>query len=278
MKLRGTQPKNTTLLWTIIIIAFGVISGVAAWQLTDRDELINDPETVRTDTKKVVEKPAAVMIELPGAAPISPMSGDYTKDDHIWRLVNKSHPLTDLHYRPANIQLASVASRTDKSSDERSIRADIMPDAEKLFADAKAQGINLQIGSGFRSYELQNTYYSNYSRVHGQEAADTFSAKPGYSEHQTGLVMDLATTDHVCYLDECFGETSAGKWLAEHAHEYGFILRYPQGKKGITDFIYEPWHFRYVGKDLAGALKQSGLTLDEAAPYLETARQKISTE
>lgn len=79
-----------------------------------------------------------------------------------------------------------------------------------LFVSAKQAGFDLQIGSGWRSYEQQNIYYSNYSRLYGQESADTFSAKPGYSEHQTGLVMDLATTDHNCYLEECFGETGAG--------------------------------------------------------------------
>ena len=80
--------------------------------------------------------------------------------------------------------------------------------------------------------------------------------------------MDLSTRDMKCYLEECFGDTPAGKWLATHAHVYGFILRYPKDKNGITDFIYEPWHFRFVGKNLATALYESGLTLDEAWPYM----------
>lgn len=219
-------------------------------------------------------EPKSSLVSLPNTAPFTALEGDYRADNHLWRLVNKNYPFNDLHYRPTNIQIATVPSRTDKSTDERSIRADIMSETERMFADAKLAGFDLQIGSGWRSYEQQNIYYSNYSRLYGQESADTFSAKPGYSEHQTGLVMDIATLDRHCYLEECFGETGAGKWLSANSSKYGFILRYPRGKDGITDFIYEPWHFRYVGNDLAKALNESGLTLDEAEPYLAKAQSK----
>ena len=80
--------------------------------------------------------------------------------------------------------------------------------------------------------------------------------------------MDIAAADHNCYLETCFGETAAGKWLAKHAHEYGFILRYPKGKERITGYQYEPWHFRYVGRELAAALKKADMTLDQASPIL----------
>ena len=199
---------------------------------------------------------------------MAPLPGDYTADDHLWRLVNKTTPLKDVNYRPSALQLATVASRADKSADERSVRADIMPHVEALFAAAKAAGHQLQIGSAFRGYELQRTYYSNYARLYGQAAADKLSARPGHSEHQTGLVMDVATPDRTCYLETCFGDTPAGRWLAMHAHEYGFIISYPKGKEAITGYQYEPWHIRYVGKELAGALKQADMTLDQATPLL----------
>lgn len=274
MKLNFTTRKNN-LIWSSIILIFGIISGLAVWQLTNREETVNEPENIPKEAWKKPEKvQKQAQIKLPGAKPVDRLPGDYEADDHIWRLVNKSHQLNDINYRPADLRLATVASRPDKSRDERSVREIIMPEAEKLFTAAKQAGHDLQIGSGFRSHDLQKMYYDNYSRSYGQAEADKFSAKPGYSEHQTGLVMDLATTDHQCYLEECFGDTAAGKWLADHAHEYGFILRYPRGKNNITDFIYEPWHFRYVGKELAAALKQSGLTLDEATPYLLRARDE----
>lgn len=152
-----------------------------------------------------------------------------------------------------------------------------MDEIEQLFSDAKDQGLDLMIGSGFRSYALQNTYYSNYVRLYSQQEADKFSAKPGQSEHQTGLVVDLAYANMDCYLARCFADTPAGIWLAQNAHEYGFVLRYPEGKESVTGFQFEPWHFRYVGKDLALAIKESGLTLDEAKPYLDRALAELKT-
>ncbi|MBP0986123.1 MAG: M15 family metallopeptidase [Oscillospiraceae bacterium] len=122
---------------------------------------------------------------------------------------------------------------------------------------AAKDGINLFIASGFRSYSSQTSIYWNYVAKRGMETADTFSARPGHSEHQTGLAMDLNS------ISDSFGETAEGMWLATHAHEYGFILRYPKGKSDITGYKYEPWHFRYIGVDMAKEVYDSGLTLEE---------------
>ncbi|HMQ95986.1 MAG TPA: D-alanyl-D-alanine carboxypeptidase family protein [Candidatus Saccharibacteria bacterium] len=269
--MRIRKSTNHLALFIAIVVVFVITIGVIALishQFSSEKSKKKAPEVAQEAPVQKAVEPATNKLELPGAIPIEKMTGDYTADDHIWRLVNKSHPLTNSNYRPAELTLFAEHSRTDKSNDERSIRSDIAPYAEQLFADAKKEGFDLIIGSGFRSRDLQNLYYTNYSNTYGQEAADTFSTKPGYSEHQTGLVMDLSTRDMKCYLEECFGDTPAGKWLATHAHVYGFILRYPKDKNGITDFIYEPWHFRFVGKNLATALYESGLTLDEAWPYM----------
>lgn len=123
--------------------------------------------------------------------------------------------------------------------------------------DAKAEGLNIWIASGFRSYEDQDRIYNKYLAREGQEVADTFSARPGYSEHQTGLAFDLNT------IDDSFADTREGTWVAENAHKYGFIIRYPKGKESITGYKYEPWHLRYVGTMLATELYNSGLTLEE---------------
>lgn len=268
MKLK--QPrylwKTIILVATMLLVGAGVFIG---WRL-----LSEKPSPMPTIelTKPSETHPEPQFVTLPGAQPIVAMDGDYTDDAHVWRLVNKSHPLTDTHCRP-NIAKPNVPTRTDKSLDEQSVRTNIVPHVETLFEAAAGAGFELQIGSGFRDYDLQKMYYDNYSRVYGQEAADTFSAKPGYSEHQTGLVIDVSETSNHCYLQECFGDTEAGKWLVSNAHLHGFILRYPRDKDGITDFHYEPWHFRYVGTPLATALYESKLTLDEAAPYLAQARQ-----
>lgn len=269
MDLNKKPTKNITL-WSIILVIFGVISGIAVWILTDRNVLIHEPDKTTPNLQTPAKKPADEQkIKLPGAEPIPVLNEDYTKDSSLLRLVNKSNPLTDSRYKP-KVAKPNVAVRADKSPDEQSVRHDIVPKVEELFTAAERAGHKLRIGSGFRDYDLQKLYYTNYSKNYGQAQADKFSAKPGYSEHQTGLVVDVATLDNHCYLESCFGDTPAGKWLEENSYKYGFILRYPKNKK--TDFIYEPWHFRYVGKDLARALNQSGLTLDEATPHILKAK------
>lgn len=126
-----------------------------------------------------------------------------------------------------------------------------------MVAAAKEDGISLWIISGYRSYETQEAVYNNYVANNGQADADTYSARPGHSEHQTGLAFDI---NQISY---SFGETEAGKWVSEHAAEYGFIVRYPQEKQHITGYIYEPWHLRYLGTELAVAVYNSGLCLEE---------------
>lgn len=135
---------------------------------------------------------------------------------------------------------------------------------EKMAQDAKKQGFELVAFSTYRSYEYQATLYNSYVARDGKEKADRYSARPGYSEHQTGLAFDIGEKGREdLWLEEAFGESPAGKWLAENAHKYGFILRYPKGKENITGYMYEAWHFRYLGVELATKVKESGLTLEE---------------
>lgn len=124
---------------------------------------------------------------------------------------------------------------------------------------ASKEGITLTIISGYRSYQRQNELYHNYVSKDGKQAADTYSARPGHSEHQTGLAFDLNS------LNTSFARTKEGKWLTANAAQYGFILRYPEGKTNETGYIYEPWHFRYVGVELATNLYNQGdwITLED---------------
>jgi hypothetical protein len=137
----------------------------------------------------------------------------------------------------------------------------LTPETSDAFAAMKAaaaaEGHNLYIASGFRSYSSQTAIYNRYVSNEGVDGADRHSARPGHSEHQSGLTFDLNT------ITESFGRTPAGIWVAEHAHEYGFIVRYPEGKEHITGYVWEPWHLRYVGVDVATELYTSGLTLEE---------------
>jgi len=119
--------------------------------------------------------------------------------------------------------------------------------------------LNLYISSGFRSYSYQENLYNNYVAQDGQLAADTYSARPGHSEHQTGLAFDLNT------IDDSFAYTEEGKWVKDNCQKYGLILRYPKGKEAQTGYQYESWHLRYVGKELAQELYNNGnwITLEE---------------
>jgi LAS superfamily LD-carboxypeptidase LdcB len=122
---------------------------------------------------------------------------------------------------------------------------------------AAAEGLNIYISSGYRSYSRQQTIYNNYVAVDGKAVADTYSARAGSSEHQTGLCFDLNT------IDDSFANTPESAWLEKHAQEYGFIIRYPKGKDAVTGYKYEPWHLRYLGVDLATTVYNSGLCLEE---------------
>lgn len=128
---------------------------------------------------------------------------------------------------------------------------------DKMKGDAAKEGLTLWNASGFRSYELQNKLYTRYSERDGKAAADRYSARPGHSEHQTGLAIDLNT------ITSAFANTPEGKWVSENCWKYGFILRYPKGKEAQTGYMYEAWHIRYVGTDAAEKIYNSGLCLEE---------------
>lgn len=127
---------------------------------------------------------------------------------------------------------------------------------DALIEGAAADGIEIFLLSGYRSYALQDSLYQRYCAEDGQALADTYSARPGHSEHQSGLAIDVNS------LSFAFADTPEGKWLAENAHTYGFIIRYAKEKEKETGYSYEPWHIRYLG-DLAAVIYHSGLSLEE---------------
>ncbi|MFH5835251.1 D-alanyl-D-alanine carboxypeptidase family protein [Proteiniclasticum sp. C24MP] len=128
---------------------------------------------------------------------------------------------------------------------------------------ASSIGIQLNAYSGYRSYTYQSTLFNRYVRRDGRAVAETYSMRPGFSEHQTGLSFDIGGRDSSMWTSSSFGRTTEGIWLRENAHRFGFILRYPDKKLPVTGIKYEPWHFRYVGVELAEEIRKSGKTLDE---------------
>ena len=127
----------------------------------------------------------------------------------------------------------------------------------QMEADARAQGLNIWIQSSYRSYDYQVSIYNSYVAQDGKALADTYSARPGYSEHQSGLCFDLNS------IDDSFTDTPEGKWVDAHAHEYGFVIRFPKGKEAVTGYQYESWHLRYVGLEYAKIMHDNNLCLEE---------------
>ena len=165
-------------------------------------------------------------------------------------LVNKYHALSP-DYVPQLVPLTGLGSGS------------LAPEAAQAFsqmaAAAKADGISLRSKSAYRSYSTQKTIYNRNLSQYSQRFTDTFSARPGHSEHQTGLALDINSAS---MLDH-FEDTPAYAWLQEHCAQYGFILRYPEGKDAVTGYRFEPWHYRYVGTEIASVCMAEGLTLEE---------------
>lgn len=166
-------------------------------------------------------------------------------------VVNKKHRL------PSNY-VPELQSITDGN-----LRPEAAKAFSKLLSGAKAAGNPVRNVSAYRSYQQQVHTYNGWVAQSGQAEADRYSARPGFSEHQTGLAVDVgpATGDHG--FNQNFAHTPAGKWIAKNAHKYGFIVRYPHGKEAITGYTYEPWHLRYVGVGLAQAIFASGKTMEQ---------------
>ncbi len=173
-------------------------------------------------------------------------------------LVNKYYKLSS-DYTPSN--LVTIASQYGRNL---SLESTVYEQYQLMWNAAKKEGLTLYIRSPYRSYATQQRLYNNYVAQDGKVAADTYSARAGYSEHQTGLAFDVTspTTNF-----DTFPNSKEFKWLLEHAHEYGFILRYPKGKEYITGYMYEPWHYRYVGVDAATIIHDTGLTFEEYYAY-----------
>lgn len=212
-------------------------SGVAS-PVISTEETSTSPETTvvsvpETTTEVTTEEQTT---EPTPAHTIEQIEGIWYADGVL--IANKTYPLP-ADYNPGKILLqAEIAFKEMQQA-------------------ASRDGITLTIVSGFRSYSRQDTLYNKYVAKDGKAEADRYSARPGHSEHQSGLAMDLNS------VEDDFAYTKEAKWIAENCAHYGFIIRYPQGKEAITGYIYEPWHVRYVGVELAEKLTDAGLTMEE---------------
>ncbi|MGG0716868.1 M15 family metallopeptidase [Robertmurraya massiliosenegalensis] len=182
---------------------------------------------------------------------------------NILALVNKEFALPE-QYAPEDLVRPKVPfSFGDLDIEKSYMRKEAADHLELLFKAAKKANIEIFAVSGYRSYDRQVDVFAAKASQVGEQAAATVVAVPGFSEHQSGLAMDISSRSINLELIEKFEETKEGKWLADNAHKFGFILRYPKGKEEITGYQYEPWHFRYIGIEAATLMYEKDLTLEE---------------
>jgi D-alanyl-D-alanine carboxypeptidase len=188
-----------------------------------------------------------------------------SKDPHyfyrsITILINKEFALPQ-DYVPKDLIKADMP--LSPRSNYQYVRKDAHDALKTMFDSARDDGYELWFHSGYRSYASQKLLYENYVKRYGQAQADIFSAKPGHSEHQSGLAVDISSPGSEGPFAVAFGDSPEGRWVAQHAHIYGFVVRYPKDKTEITGYMYEPWHLRYVGVELATILFESGQVMEE---------------
>lgn len=182
----------------------------------------------------------------------------------IWVVVNKRRPLDPKPYIPADLRAPDIALRLPAASSSMQVRAEVADALQKLFAAAESNGTPLRLSSGYRSYNYQVSLYAGYVEKDGQVNADAESARPGHSEHQTGLAVDIGNANGACEVQRCFGDSAAGKWVEANSYKYGFIVRYPKDMTSVTGYEYEPWHLRYVGTGLSSEMHAKGIpTLEQ---------------
>lgn len=179
-------------------------------------------------------------------------------------LVNKYYYLAS-DYSPEDLVDVPWKYRFGGANDKIYIRNDAYEAFLEMWNDAQEAGFYLLIDSGFRNYQDQETIYNQYANKSGISYADSIAARPGFSEHQTGLAIDLYSKQNSSA--STFSKSEVYAWLIKNCCKYGFILRYPEGKSKLTGYNFESWHYRYVGKDLAKKVVDSGLTFDEYYAY-----------
>lgn len=280
-KKSGLKPVYIARRMVLAVICVAIV-GVAAWCLWPADEEQPAEEVAASPKEPVSEADAQAASrqseEEPEPETKSQPEPESTSEPEAkpepelplaepgdWSLIlaNSTSPLPD-GYAPPEIETIE-GYRMDKR---------IAPNVVRMFTKAREDGVSLMICSGYRPFEKQQELFTNQvqyylNKGYDEQKADAMTvsmiARPGTSEHQTGLALDIVTPNYQT-LDEGFAETAAFKWLAQNAHKYGFVLRYPKDKQGITQIIYEPWHYRYVGIEHAAKIKEAGICLEE---YLE---------
>jgi len=262
-----TRRRRLALLVALVAVVLATTGALTTWGM-HRDV---DPAAAGTwyaapsSSASAAPAPGTVPAPAPGTTraptPVAPPAPVFDTSAHSttdpaspWVVVNKQHPLQPLDYAPT--QLATVGGKQ--------VSAQAAPDLQAMLAAAQAAGVHVVVVSGYRSYSYQVGVHHEAVSREGYSYAESVSARAGFSEHQTGFALDLGSASGACELQTCFGQSPEGRWLAAHAGEFGFLLRYTPDDSAVTGYSPEAWHFRWVGRDLAAEMARRGVaTLEE---------------
>jgi D-alanyl-D-alanine carboxypeptidase len=243
-----------TKLKTILLVAVVLVAAAGAlWATHDSGKPAASKSSATTPATN----------KKPSTSSFNKKQYSLTDPTSMWVVVNKQNPLLPKDYAPKDLVVPNVPLRVP-GNESMQVRQATATALETMFTAAKTDNISLMLSSGYRSYTYQVSLYNSYVSASGQSSADQESARPGYSEHQTGLAADIEGTDKTCEVEQCWATTPEGKWLAANAYKYGFIIRYTSDKVSTTGYEYEPWHVRYVGTALSTELHRQNIeTLEE---------------
>lgn len=267
---RHSSARRRRILTISITAALALVlgGGVAAWAvIANQDEGAPEATTAAPASTPAPAPSTAEPTEEPEQTPAPepepdpepvaepPVAAATGLDDpsSYTVVVNKQRALNPVTFTPSDLAYPEIPN-----SGGQPLRYQAAVALEQMHAEASAAGLPFAMVSGYRSYDLQTQLFNNYAAGYGVAAAETFSARPGHSEHQTGLAVDISECLG-CPLSEAFGSTAQGLWARANAHRFGFILRYDQGQQPVVGYVYEPWHFRYVGVDVATDMHNRGI-------------------
>ena len=275
-KYKSSKKRTGKIVAIILLISGIIMTGLVTWVGINDWDVEKSVKKVRTAIG-IPKEESVDQLELNEGpeANEEPEPQNPTKADNDADTKEEDLPTVDrtkyierqkLPSEPTFIKGVLIANKQNPLPEnfkpEESIDARLAFD--EMAAEALLDDFKLHAFSTYRSFDYQVELYERYVKRDGEEAADRYSARPGYSEHQTGLAFDIGEVNREKdWASSRFGNTEAGKWLASNAHRFGFIIRYPEGKEKVTGYMHESWHFRYVGPEIAEEIYESNSTLEE---------------
>ena len=264
MQRRPSHPLINILVWVVLVIA----SAGTYFNITSLDQASNSYLEAQAELHKPEYNGSVGKVNVTDGKPLNIPAWSLFQTGNIWTLISKAKPV-EKSFVPEALTELDVAH--GDSTEPMKVAAKIEEPLKRLFSAAESAGYPLAVSSAYRSADDQQEILEEFTLVSGESVARQYVAEPGKSEHQSGLAIDLSDNTPACLADsdDCSLGAASANWLADNAHNYGFIQRYPPGSMSITGVAYERWHYRYVGVALARAMHGSNLTFDE---FVELAR------